>query len=114
MDSALFVESVTLIDKKGNPIPTDVQIVLIHPCAGPSFNVCPSPAVNGRMDILLDTLTANRVEIYNETGLRVLNLSGPLSGSVEVNTQAYQPGLYYVRVTLPNGSVTRKVLILSQ
>lgn len=114
MDSALFVESVTLIDKKGNPLPTDVQIVLVHPCAGQGFSVCPSPATNGRMDILLDTLTADRVEMYNETGLRVYHQPGPVSGSLEVNTQTLQPGLYYVRVTLPNGSVTRKVLILSQ
>jgi hypothetical protein len=114
LDSALFVESVTLIDKKGNPIPTDVRIVLLHPCAGQRFNVCPSPATNGRIDILLDTLVADRVEIYNETGLRVFERNGPVSGSLEVNTQALQPGLYYVRVTLPTGSVTRKVLILSQ
>jgi hypothetical protein len=113
-DSAFTIDNVTLIDKKGNPIPTDVQVVLIHPCAGQSFAVCPSPAINGRMEILLDTLTADRVELYNETGLRVFLQDGPVTGSLEVDTHTFQPGLYYVRVTLPTGSVTRKVLILSQ
>lgn len=111
VDSALGIEDVVLIDKKGNTIPAEVQIQLVYPNGGLDFVICPSPA-NGRMQLLLDTLEASRIDIYGQNGLLGMGLEGPLSGTVEVDTRELQPGLYYVRVTLARGVVTRKLFVL--
>jgi hypothetical protein len=111
VDSSLVIEDVVLIDKKGNPLETDVQIIFVHPCSGMQVAVCPTMA-NARIQVLLDTLVAQSVELFDQTGHLAFRTAGNLSGAVEIDARQLQPGMYFVRVTLQNGVLNRKVFVI--
>ena len=73
--------------------------------------VCPTMA-NARIQVLLDTLVAQSVELFDQTGHLAFRTAGDLSGAVEIDARQLQPGMYFVRVTLQNGVLNRKVFVI--
>lgn len=110
LDEALEAVDVTLIDNKGNPIPIDVFIVPVYPGALPGLSLCPNPA-NERMTILLDTLEALEVSVFDGSGQRRFFQQGNLKGNLDVETGRYAPGMYFVHVRVARGILTQKVII---
>jgi hypothetical protein len=110
IDDAVEAFDVSLVDNKGNPIPIDVFIVPYYPCALPGLTICPSPA-NERMTILLDTLEAQEVAVYDGSGQRMFLKSGSIQGNVVIETSRFAPGMYYVQVRVAQGNMTKKVII---
>lgn len=110
LDDALDVFDVSLIDNKGNPIAIDVFIVPVYPGALPGLTVCPSPA-NERMTILLDTLDAEEVAVYASNGERMFLQQGEFPNTLVVETSRFQPGIYFVRVRVAQGILTKKVIV---
>lgn len=110
LDSLLEAFEVALIDKNGNPLAIDVFIVTVYPNARQGLSVSPNPS-NDRLTILLDTLQAEEVAIYDGSGHRMFLAEGNLQGNLVVQTDRYAPGMYFVRVRLHNGLLTQKVII---
>lgn len=110
LNDAVEPFDVSLIDNKGNEIAIDVFIVPVYPCALPGLMVCPSPA-NERMTILLDTLEAEEVAVYDGNGQRMFLQQGRVEGNVVVETSRYAPGIYFVQVRVTQGILTKKVII---
>jgi hypothetical protein len=110
LDSLLEPFDVSLIDNKGNPLAIDVFIVTVYPNARQGLTVSPNPG-NDRLTILLDTLQAEEVAIYDGSGQRMFMQRGSLEGNLVVQTDHYAPGMYFVRVRLHNGLLTQKVII---
>lgn len=109
-EDAMEPFDVSLIDNKGNAIGIDVFIVPVYPGALPGLNLCPNPA-NGRMTILLDTLEAEEVAVYDGSGTRMFLEQGDLQGNRVIETSHYAPGIYFVQVRVKQGLLTRKVII---
>ncbi len=110
LDSLLEAFDVSLVDKFGNPLAIDVFIVTTYPNARVGLTVSPNPS-NDRLTILLDTLRAEEVAIYDGSGHRMFVATGDLQGNMVVQTDNYAPGMYFVRVRLHNGLLTQKVII---
>lgn len=109
-DDALEPFDVGLIDNKGNPIAIDVFIVPVYAGALPGLMICPSPA-NERLTILLDTLEAQEVAIFDGSGQRMFLEQGNLHGNMVVETSRFLPGIYFVQVRVTQGILTKKVII---
>lgn len=109
-DSLFSVSEAVLINKDGQNIDVSPAIVPIS-SMGPGFRVGPNPAEN-MFRIALDTLVAEEVAIFAPNGQMHYRQSGQISGQVTIDASQYQPGLYFVRVRLRNGLLTRKIYIL--
>ena len=112
-DSAFSVTTPILVNKNGQSLDIRVQVVPDHSCGPDRFTVCPSPA-SAQVRIGLDSLIAQEIAVFDHSGkIRYLK-SGTLTGSVTVNTAGYQTGIYFVRVRLSNGLLTKKIFILQE
>jgi hypothetical protein len=110
LDSLLDASEVVMVDKNGSRIPIDVFFVTVYPDAQPGFSLSPNPS-NERLMILLDTLQAEEVAIFDGSGHKMIGMEGNLEGNLEISTAQYAPGIYFVRVRLANGLLTQKVII---
>ena len=111
LDSFVTLEQVLLIDKKGNEIPSDAQLIFVPACSDNQVSVCPTVA-NQRMEVMLNGITAESMELYGPNGLMAFRQTGPISGTQSIDSRQFQPGMYVLRVNLTNGSLTRKVFVL--
>ena len=110
-EDALEAFDVSLIDNKGNPIPIDVFIIAVEPCAPFGLSICPNPA-NERMVVMLDSLEGEEIAVYDASGHQMFLQRGELNGNVEIPTASYTPGIYYVHVRVKQGILTKKVIIM--
>lgn len=77
----------------------------------PSFSLFPNPA-NGEVTVRLDGTEPNNatVSVYDIMGRRLV--SRKLADSTTISTATLPRGTYFVRLTSPQGSVTRKLEII--
>ncbi|MEM6270952.1 MAG: T9SS type A sorting domain-containing protein [Bacteroidota bacterium] len=110
-DSLFSVTTATLVNKAGEEQAVSPQLVPIG-SLGPGLKVGPNPAMD-EFRIALDTLVAEEVAIYDQSGQRCYRETGSVTGLLNVNAADYRPGLYLIRVRLRNnGLLTRKIYIL--
>lgn len=77
-----------------------------------SITLSPNPAnTHLRIELSDSRLQLQTVQLYAPTGKEVVNLS-PNAQTVDINTQELPSGIYLCRVTLNNGEVVvKKVLV---
>lgn len=110
-EDALEAFDVSLIDYKGNPVPIDVFIIAVEPCAPNGLSICPNPATD-RMVVMLDSLEGEEVAVYDGSGRQMFLQKGELAGNIVIPTGNYMPGIYYVHVRVKQGILTKKVIIM--
>jgi hypothetical protein len=109
-DSLFSISEAVLINKQGEFLGVTPSIVPIN-SMGPGLRVGPNPAAT-QFRIALDTLIAEEVAIFAPNGQMRYQQSGQITGQVTIDVSQFQPGLYFIRVRLRNGLLTRKIYIL--
>lgn len=110
IEDVLSVSAISLIDATGKNHDIDLQIVPTITCAEGNLTICPTPA-NERIHIMLEGLEdVEEVAIFNQNGLMNYRQDSP-NGTVTVETATYSPGVYFLRVRVKNGLLTRKIII---
>jgi hypothetical protein len=109
-DSLFVVSQADLVNKQGESLGVSPQLIPVS-TLGPGLKVGPNPAM-GEFTIGLDTLVAEEVVIYDQSGQARMVKTGPVSGQMKVDAADFRPGLYLIRVRLRNGLLTRKIYIL--
>jgi len=76
--------------------------------SNPQVNVYPNPAtnyvsINSEINII-------NVEIYNIVGQKVFNQNDP-GNNFTINTNEFESGIFFVRITTPQGYQTQKLTI---
>jgi hypothetical protein len=85
---------------------------------GFSFSMFPNPAnsnSNSNIAYQLESEQNVTVELFNMLGEKVygenLGLTSAGQHSMVLNTQQYEPGIYFVRLTTDNGTALKKLVI---
>jgi len=117
-----------MVDDLARVIPLNLTVdeVMVVDSSGARYAVnisnCPPNAQRMRVDVYpnpgAEQITvdwngyeAEAVEIYSPAGLRVGRWESPTGNTLECDTRTYNPGVYLVRVQVPNGILTKKVII---
>jgi hypothetical protein len=73
-----------------------------------SVAIYPNPATDHLNIVSGDRI--NQVDVFNQLGQRIYSTT--VDGNIfNLNTMTYNKGVYYVRVTTPDGVMTEKVMI---
>ena len=64
-----------------------------------------------RITIEWEDLDPEAIELYDLSGQLKQTWEDPASREIEWDTRSYPPGIYLVRMRVPNGIITRKITI---
>jgi len=79
----------------------------------PEVTIYPNPATDQiNIQINSDVLSSSRIEIFDVSGKKIANLDQGISNdkTIGFSTNGLATGLYYVRVTMNNSTVTKKFI----
>ena len=76
--------------------------------SNPQVNIYPNPAIN--YVSINSEINIINVEIYNIVGQKVFNQNDP-GNNFTINTNEFESGIFFVRITTPKGYQTQKLII---
>lgn len=109
----LYLYRIRQVDKDGKAAYSNVASVTRHTNRGAELIVAPNPARNGEMIIALNSTSkvAADVKLADITGRKVFEKAMQLSDKPQQFLPSLQDGVYFLSVTYPGQSFTRKIVI---
>ncbi len=107
----IVVDEVILIDSSGARIAVNLESCGGDPpLARFGLSAYPNPG-GDMMTIDWEELEPESVHLYDLSGQLRKTWEAPVDRKVELDTRNYPPGIYLVRVQVPNGIITKKITI---
>lgn len=106
----ITVDEVVLVDSSGARYSVNVSDCGPNNAQRMFVDVYPNPGVE-QITVNWNDHEAEAVEIYSPTGQRMGRWETPTGNSLECDTRTYLPGMYLVRIKVPNGILTKKIII---
>lgn len=108
----ITVDDVVLIDSSGTRIAVNLENCGGDPPSPARFGVNTYPNPGGEMiTIEWEEMEPQSIQLYDLSGQLKQSWEQPANQKIEWDTQNYPPGIYLIRVQVPNGFLTRKITI---